>query len=78
LDSSKEINNQDWMEFFGDMIKNVSLQNETNTKQAVFLLSDAQINDERYLEDINNLINIGEIPNLYSPEDKENVIEINI
>ncbi len=66
------------MEFFGDMIKNVSLQNETNTKQAVFLLSDAQINDERYLEDINNLINIGEIPNLYSPEDKENVIEINI
>ena len=76
MDSSKEINGQDWMEFFRDMIKNVSLQNVNNTKQAVFLLSDAQINDERYLEDINNLINIGEIPNLYSPEDKENVLEI--
>ena len=74
MDSSKEITNQDWMEFFRDMIKNVSLQHESKTKQAVFLLSDSQINDERYLEDINNLINIGEIPNLYSQEDKENVI----
>jgi len=35
-------------------------------KQTVFLLSDTQIVMESFLEDINNILNNGEIPNLYS------------
>ncbi len=31
--------------------------------------------DERFLEDINNLLNIGEIPNLYLNDEKEGIIE---
>jgi dynein heavy chain len=31
----------------------------------VFLLSDTQIINEAFLEDINNILNNGEIPNLY-------------
>jgi dynein heavy chain len=31
--------------------------------------------DERFLEDINNLLNIGEIPNLYVNDEKEAIIE---
>lgn len=48
------------------MLKEIVIK-DTN---AVFLISDSQIIDERFLEDINNLLNIGEIPNLYPPEDK--------
>ena len=36
-------------------------------------MSDTQISDDKYYEDINNLLNIGEIPNLFAGEDKENV-----
>ena len=43
-------------------------------KIGVFLLGDAQINNERFLEDINNILNIGEVPNLFSSEDKENLL----
>lgn len=35
----------------------------------VFLFSDTQIINESFVEDINNILNNGEIPNLYKPED---------
>lgn len=41
---------------------------------SIFLLPDAQILNEKFLEDINNILNIGEIPNLYPPDDKEALI----
>ena len=44
-------------------------------KHSVFLMSDSQIVDERFLEDINNILNIGEIPNLYANDEKEGIIE---
>jgi len=45
-------------------------------KQTVFLLNDTQIIMESFLEDINNVLNNGEIPNLYSAaEDINNVME---
>jgi dynein heavy chain len=34
-------------------------------KQCTFLFTDAQIIDEAFLEDINNLLNSGDIPNLW-------------
>lgn len=34
-------------------------------------MTDSQILDETFLEDINNLLNTGEIPNLMLPEDKD-------
>jgi len=45
-------------------------------KPTVFLLSDTQITKESFLEDVNNLLNNGEIPNLYqAAEDKILVME---
>lgn len=41
----------------------------------VFLFSDTQIINEQFVEDINNILNNGEIPNLYLPEDITNIIE---
>jgi dynein heavy chain len=45
-------------------------------KPTVFLLSDTQIINESFLEDVNNILNNGEIPNLYaSMEDQNNLVE---
>jgi dynein heavy chain len=45
-------------------------------KQTVFLFSDTQITQEAFVEDINNILNGGEIPNLYSePEEITNIID---
>jgi len=42
-------------------------------KPTVFLFSDTQVLDESFLEDINNILSSGEVPNLYKPEEFEEV-----
>lgn len=37
-------------------------------------MTDTQIINESFLEDINNLLNTGEIPNLMLPEDRDKII----
>lgn len=41
----------------------------------VFLFTDMQIKEESFLEDVNNLLNTGEIPNLFNAEDKNDLCE---
>lgn len=43
-------------------------------KGLCFLMTDTQIISESFIEDINNLLNTGEIPNLLLPEDKDKII----
>ena len=40
------------------------------------LISDAQIKDEAFIEDINNLLNAGEIPNAFPTDEKAQVLEM--
>ena len=40
-----------------------------------FLFTDTQIKEEGFLEDINNLLNSGEVPNLYPVDEKQEIIE---
>ena len=42
-------------------------------KKVTFTMTDSQILEESFLEDINNILNTGEVPNLMLPEDKEKV-----
>ena len=42
-------------------------------ERTTFLINDNQITNESFLEDINNLLNSGEIPNLWLPEDKDTI-----
>ncbi|KAI9346257.1 dynein heavy chain and region D6 of dynein motor-domain-containing protein [Obelidium mucronatum] len=42
-------------------------------KNSVFLLSDTQIKTESFLEDVNNILNSGEVPNLFPPEEREKI-----
>ena len=39
-----------------------------------FVMTDTQIMSESFIENINNLLNTGEIPNLMLPEDKDEII----
>jgi len=43
-------------------------------KGMVFLFSDTQIVKEGFLEDVNNILNTGEVPNLFAPDELEQVI----
>ena len=42
-------------------------------KPTVFLFNDTQVVTEDFLEDINNVLSSGEVPNLYAPEEFEEV-----
>ncbi|RKO94242.1 dynein heavy chain and region D6 of dynein motor-domain-containing protein [Blyttiomyces helicus] len=45
-------------------------------KPTVFLFSDTQIQEESFLEDINNILNAGEVPNLYATDEKQELFEL--
>lgn len=40
-----------------------------DNKPTVFLFNDTQIVDESFLEDINNILSSGEVPNLYKSDE---------
>ena len=42
----------------------------------MFLISDTQIVNESFLEDIESLLNTGEIPNLFPPDEKHEIVEL--
>lgn len=50
-------------------LKKVMLRAGAENKPVVFLFSDTQIVKESFLEDINNLLNSGEVPNIMEPQD---------
>ncbi|EDL99070.1 rCG22195, isoform CRA_a [Rattus norvegicus] len=43
--------------------------------QGVFLFTDTQIKRESFLEDVNNLLNAGEVPNLFALDEKQEICE---
>jgi len=52
------------------------LQAGAENKQTSFLFVDTQIVNEQMLEDINNILNSGDVPNLYKTEDFEPIFKI--
>ena len=41
----------------------------------MFLFNDMQIKDEAFLEDISMVLNTGEVPNLFPPEEKAEILD---
>ena len=42
-------------------------------KKVVFTVSDSDIKQELFIEDINNILNVGEVPNLYTQDEIEEI-----
>ena len=45
-------------------------------KTTVFLLTDTQIKQESFLEDVDGLLNAGEVANLFALDEKQEIIEV--
>jgi dynein heavy chain len=72
LEMSKGYAFVDWRD---DMKNKLFMASGVEASPYVFLFSDTQIINEAFVEDINNILNNGEIPNLYTLEDTNNIIE---
>ncbi len=59
---------------FREDVKRALLTAGCGGKHVVFLLSDNQIVREDFLEDINCVLNTGEVPNVFGPEDYERIM----
>ncbi|KAL7290283.1 hypothetical protein TKK_0015983 [Trichogramma kaykai] len=46
-----------------------------DARSTVFLMNDGQIKDESFLEDLNMLLNTGDVPNLFGSEDRAEILE---
>jgi len=61
---------QDWS--VQNLVKNAGSFN----KPTIFLITDSQFKEEVFLEDIDSLLNASEVPNLFTPDEKVEVIEV--
>lgn len=45
-------------------------------QKTVFLITDVQIKEEAFLEDIDSVLNTGEVPNIFAVDEKQEVMEV--
>ena len=56
-------------------MKKLLMQAGVNGKATVFLFSDSQAKEEAFVEDINSLLNTGDLPNLFQADEKATILE---
>lgn len=71
IEITKGYGQAEWRE----SLKEMFTQAGTKTSSLVFLFTDSQIKSEGFVEDINNILNNGEVPNLFLPEDKLPILD---
>ena len=54
---------------FRDDLKQLYMQTGIEGKQIIFLLTDSQIVNELFLENLSNILSSGEVPNLFGPDE---------
>ncbi|CAM9568719.1 unnamed protein product [Heterosigma akashiwo] len=64
------------LEEFREDLKEVLMLAGAENQPTVFLFSDTQIVEEAFLEDINNILNSGEVPNLYATDEMEKIVSL--
>ena len=60
---------------FREDIKKLYMSTGCENKKVVFLFNDTQIKDERFLEDVNNILSSGVVPNLFGKDDIPGILD---
>jgi dynein heavy chain len=61
-------------EQFREFIKELMFSSGIDGTNLCLVLTDTQIVKESFLEDINNILNTGDVPNLFLPEDYDKIV----
>jgi dynein heavy chain len=69
IEVSKQYGVTEWHDDMRQMLLDAGLKEQPT----VFLFCDTQITHESFLEDVNGILNSGDIPNLYASEDMDNI-----
>ncbi|XP_051777061.1 dynein axonemal heavy chain 1 [Erpetoichthys calabaricus] len=70
IELSKNYGLTEWREDIKRILLKAGLQNQ----QITFLFTDTQIKSESFLEDINNILNSGDVPNLYALDEQDQIL----
>jgi dynein heavy chain len=62
------------MRAWRDDVKRILMSAGIENKQITFLFVDTQIINEQMLEDINNILNSGDVTNIYNDKDMEDIM----
>ncbi|XP_052396332.1 dynein axonemal heavy chain 12 [Carassius gibelio] len=68
---SKSYGMNEWRDDLKRLMKNAGVKGQ----KMVFLLTDAQIKDEAFLEDVDSILNTGEVPNIFAVDEKQEIME---
>lgn len=71
IELSRQYGRYEWHED----VKNILRRASFSDQHVTFLFSDSQIKEESMVEDINNLLNSGEVPNIFQTDEKADLCE---
>jgi dynein heavy chain len=69
IEITKSYGKVEWQDDLKSLYKSLGVDN----KRIVFTFADTSIKNEMFIEDINNILNVGEVPNLYTTDEIDEI-----